>query len=90
MARPPGFYERTPMADPPTCSKCGEVHWPFNDCPRPEPTAPSVVAWPAAPEGFRDPGFGTADSDMLSDSLSKLGFGAAPATIGYTRPRKRS
>lgn len=76
---------------PPTCSKCGNAHWPFNGCPGSEPTAPAVAAWPEEPpEGLRHPrGFGQPEANSLDASLAKLGFGGAPATIGYTRPRKR-
>jgi hypothetical protein len=79
------------MADPPICKRCDQAHWPFNACPRPEPTAPAVSAWPEEPpEGLHRPaGFGQPES-MLDASLGELGFGGAPATIGYTRPRKRS
>lgn len=81
------------MADPPICSKCSNAHWLFNPCPpaRPEPTPAAVSAWPEEPpEGLRRPrGFGQPESEFDA-SLAELGFGGAPATIGYTRPRRRS
>lgn len=79
------------MADAPTCRQCNTAHWPFHGCPTTEPSPPAVAAWPEPPpEGLRAPrGFGEPET-MFDKSASDLGFGHAPATIGYTRPRKRS
>lgn len=79
------------MADPPICEKCSKAHWPFHACPSAAPAAAAVTAWPEEPpEGLRHPrGFGQPESEFDA-SLAELGFGGAPATIGYTRPRRRS
>jgi hypothetical protein len=91
------------MADAPLCRTCNTAHWPFQkdkcvaapaEAPEDAISAPApaaVSAWPEAPPaGLRAPrGFGEPENS-LDESLSDLGFGQAPATIGYERPRRRS